>query len=126
MLRGLERLALGADRSFLLRHERGEVHGVPRLERGDESGALLLARETAQERQVELVDDARRVALETREIGESVRGIPHRVGDGRTVHQRESLPQRHAARALALARALARRSAEEIEEAVGQLEAGVD
>jgi hypothetical protein len=83
-------------------------------------------REAAQEGEIELVDDASGVALERGEIRDATERIAHEVRDGRTVHEREGLDERHAARAFALASALPRRLAEEIEEAVGELRAGID
>jgi hypothetical protein len=79
-----------------------------------------------EEAQVQLVDDARRVHLARDHVGDRVVLVLDRLGERRTVHEVERLAQRHAARPLALARALARRATEQLEESVARRHARVE
>jgi len=81
------------------------------------AGVQLLRRRLArQERQVHLLDDLAGVLLLAEQVGEAVAAVGHRLADHRAVHQVQHRPELHAADPLALAGALARRLAEQVEE----------
>src|SRR2546425_4037454 len=88
---------------------------------------VLRGRKAAQRGQVKLLDQRLVARAPGNSPGNAAAGVRHGLGDGRAVHQVQSLRKAHLASPLALARRLSRGTPEEVKEAtlvhlrIGQL-----